>query len=646
LKTISSGDVILDKYEVTGVLGQGGMGRVYAALHRELGMPVALKFLLADAHEKPEIAERFLREGPTLGKLRSDHVARVLDMGTFDGARFMVMEHLTGHDLAEEIRQRGALLVPEAVDVLLQVCEAIHEAHALGIIHRDLKPSNLFVTRKSGALFVKVLDFGIAKSTVAEDLSLTAGTDVLGSPLYMSPEQHAATRSVDARSDVWSLGVVLYEMLAGRRPFVGKDLSAVRAAILRGRYAPLSEERPEIPAGLEEVVGEALAVNRDFRFPSVRAFAGRLAPFGTDAARASLAVIEGLEARPAAPSSRVGEAAAMAAPVGGGELTSSVPSTFAAITQGTGQPASRRRLWVAALVLGLVGVAAAMGVVRWRGAQAASTVQASACADGATSACETECAAHVPGRCNELALALEHGVGAPQDVVRAATLYETECDAGTPAACNSLAALYARGEGVKRNTVEAVKLYTGACNKGYARACVNLGSMHLSGDGVPKNEALGVNFFLRGCNAGEAQGCVNLSIAYGKGQGVPKDPAQAFHYAESACNSGNPRGCARVALAKVTGEGTTKDVKAGLGDLDAMCAKREAAGCEQLMGIYAKGLGPDVPAHPQRFRDAANKACVAGSKAGCDADRMLNLIDTSDSVGAQGSALLHPEGGQ
>ncbi|MGH7293393.1 MAG: serine/threonine-protein kinase [Polyangiaceae bacterium] len=272
------GNVIAGKYEITRVLGQGGMGVVVAARHRELGDLVALKFLRPSSSDKPESYARFAREARTANRIKNEHVARVYDAGTVDGCPFMVMEYLTGEDLAHVLRSRGPLPAAEAVDLLLQACEAIADAHNLGIVHRDLKPANLFLTTSAdGAPFVKVLDFGISKSEAPGDPSVTATAAVMGSPLYMSPEQLASSRTVDARADVWSLGVILYEMLAGTRPFAGESFALLSAAILRGTYAPVSELRPDCPPPLEQAIAGALARDREARLPTVPAFAAAIA---------------------------------------------------------------------------------------------------------------------------------------------------------------------------------------------------------------------------------------------------------------------------------------------------------------------------------------------------------------------------------
>jgi serine/threonine-protein kinase len=296
------GDVIAGKYEITRLLGQGGMGVVVAARHRELGDLVALKFLRPSYSERAESYARFAREARTANRIKNEHVARVFDAGMANGVPFMVMEYLTGEDLARVLRRRGALPAAEAVDLLLQACEAVADAHNLGIVHRDLKPANLFVTTSADGLpFVKVLDFGISKSTSLGDPSVTATAAVVGSPLYMSPEQLASSRTVDARADVWSLGVILYEMLTGTTPFAGESFATLAAAILRGTYTPVSKLRPDCPPPLEAAIAETLARDRGARLPTVAAFAARIAPCGSEAARASCERIERIAARVAPP---------------------------------------------------------------------------------------------------------------------------------------------------------------------------------------------------------------------------------------------------------------------------------------------------------------------------------------------------------
>src|SRR3984957_9184121 len=217
------GDVVGRKFVVEDVLGVGGMGVVLGARHVHLGQKVAVKLLLRSAAKHTDAVTRLLREARAAVDLQSTHVVRVMDVGTLDdGLPYMVMEHLTGSDLSAVLQQRKALPVEEAIDYALQAMEAIAEAHTVGLVHRDLKPANLFLTRRpDGSGLIKVLDFGISKATESSprDQSLTATAAIMGSPVYMSPEQLRSSKNVDARTDIWALGIILYELVSGRTPF-------------------------------------------------------------------------------------------------------------------------------------------------------------------------------------------------------------------------------------------------------------------------------------------------------------------------------------------------------------------------------------------------------------------------------------------
>ena len=283
-KLLEPGTILAGKYRVDGVLGKGGMGVVVAATHLALEQRVALKFLLPAALESPEATERFSREARAAVRLRSEHVARVLDVGQLEsGSPYMVMELLDGQDLADRLATKEPIPVAQAVDYVLQAGEAVAEAHALGIIHRDLKPRNLFLTQSvHGRPLVKVLDFGISKTVNGEELSLTRTSAIMGSPNYMSPEQLGRPRDVDGRSDVWSLGVILYELLAGRIPFRASTLTELCARVFQEEPDRLEKERPEVPVALADVVHRCLAKKLDVRFASVVEMAHALAPFTSD----------------------------------------------------------------------------------------------------------------------------------------------------------------------------------------------------------------------------------------------------------------------------------------------------------------------------------------------------------------------------
>ena len=295
---VRAGDVLAGKYRVDRVLGVGGMGVVVAARHLSLDERVAIKFLLPEAVGTPEAVARFVREARAAVRIKSEHVARVIDVGKLDsGAPYMVMEYLDGSDLAAWVAQRGKMAIEQAVEFLLQACEAIAEAHALGIVHRDLKPANLFVIRRpDGGLSIKVLDFGISKITTpgSPEMAMTRTSTIIGSPLYMSPEQMQSSRNVDARADVWSLGVILFELVTGRVPFEGEVLTELIAKILSTPPSPVRGFAPEVPPALEQVILRCLEKDRERRYATVGEFAAALAPFGPPRVAQSLERIHGV----------------------------------------------------------------------------------------------------------------------------------------------------------------------------------------------------------------------------------------------------------------------------------------------------------------------------------------------------------------
>ena len=273
------GSLVGGKYRVEGTLGEGGMGVILAATHVELGRKVALKLLRARRGGEDEA--RLYREARALSRLTSEHAARVLDVGRLDdGAPYLVIEHLEGSDLARVLRDLGKLPIADAARYVIQASNAISEAHDVGIVHRDLKPSNLFLTkRRDGSPCIKVLDFGISKveGDAPGDRTLTAPSTVLGSPWYMSPEQLTGNKRVDARTDVWALGVVLYELVTGAPPFDAETAAGVGARIAAGEPVKLRAARPDAPEALEHVVLRCLAKDPEGRYPSVDDMARDLA---------------------------------------------------------------------------------------------------------------------------------------------------------------------------------------------------------------------------------------------------------------------------------------------------------------------------------------------------------------------------------
>jgi serine/threonine protein kinase len=276
---LSSGTTLLGKYRVEEILGTGGMGRVVRAAHLYLNQPVAIKILLPQMAENAETVSRFLREGQSAANLRSEHIARVFDVGMIDHVPYMVMEYLDGNDLNQILRHHGPQSPPIVCDLMLQACEGIAEAHALGIVHRDIKPSNFFITRKpDGSMLLKILDFGISKTPV-NITELTGTQTVIGTPTYMAPEQMKSGRSADARSDIWSMGIVMYQLLSGRPPFLGESYAELVFKV--GADAPPPIQVP-LPAGLGELIFRCLEKDPRQRQQNVGELARMLAPFASD----------------------------------------------------------------------------------------------------------------------------------------------------------------------------------------------------------------------------------------------------------------------------------------------------------------------------------------------------------------------------
>ena len=280
----NAGTVLLGKYRVESLIGAGGMGYVLKAHHLELDQPVAIKCLLPELLNREDQVQRFSREARACSKLRGPHVARVMDVGRLpDNSPIIVMEYLEGADLGAIIKAHGAQDPAMAVDMLLQACEGLAEAHGAGIIHRDVKSSNFFIVQPPNQPpLLKVLDFGIATAPAGTS-DLTGDTTVMGTPDYMAPEQMRSTKDVDQRSDIWSLGVVLYELLDGTRPFRSETYASLCFAV--GMDPPEAMTQP-VPAGLQQIVLRCLAKPLAERYQTVAELAWDLVPFASDPALA------------------------------------------------------------------------------------------------------------------------------------------------------------------------------------------------------------------------------------------------------------------------------------------------------------------------------------------------------------------------
>jgi serine/threonine-protein kinase len=374
---VTVGNVLLGKYRVDEVLGSGGMGKVLRAWHVYLQQPVAIKILLQHVMDDAATVQRFLREAQATVKLRSEHIARVIDVSTLqDGTPLMVMEYLEGSDLNQILRAHGPQEAGVVVDLMLQACEGIAEAHAMGIVHRDIKPSNFFVTRRiDGTQLLKILDFGISKSRVSQNMELTGTQTIVGTPTYMAPEQMKNARTADARSDVWSMGVVMYQLMEGRPPYSGQSYAEL---VLKVGTEPVPPMHAKVQAVLHDTILRCLEKDPGKRVQSVAELAKMIAPFATDPIGGAFAV-ERIVRIAATRSSAQG----MRQRTDGGSMYPAplTPSNHGSVSHGSGQVTFQTRgsrAWIIAGAAALAIVAGVGGyivseVTRDRSAAAATT---------------------------------------------------------------------------------------------------------------------------------------------------------------------------------------------------------------------------------------------------------------------------------
>lgn len=362
---IQPGDRIADKYTVQAVLGEGGMGVVLAAVDTQLDRQVAIKVLSTENARNAQSLERFVQEARTAAKLENEHAVTIYDVGRLpDGSPYIIMELLRGADLSQVLELEGRLQVQDAVAFVIEACDAVAEAHRHGIIHRDLKPANLFLARlPDGTSRIKVVDFGISKMTAPgeQSLSLTQTSLVLGSPVYMSPEQLRCPKDVDSRTDIWALGAILHELLTGKPPFFADSITALTAKVLLESLPPPDPE-VRLPKHLDAVLRKALTKDRSLRYTTIAELVRALAPFAPVRSRELVERITRMNQLSS--STQMGLRAepdpALPAPV---RLFGKTPVSWGhSVVGAPGSTRRRRLLWAAAasLVLGGLGVLLAL----------------------------------------------------------------------------------------------------------------------------------------------------------------------------------------------------------------------------------------------------------------------------------------------
>jgi hypothetical protein len=342
--TFAPGTLLAGKFRVIRRLGEGGMGSVYEIEHELTKHRRALKMLHAAMAAMPSIVERFLREASAAGRVGNPHIAETFDAGVLEtGEPYLVMELLRGEPLSSRVA-RGPLLLHEVVDLIGQACVGVAAAHAAGIVHRDLKPDNLFVVDVEGRPFVKILDFGISKfdSSQTGGMALTKEGAAMGTPYYMSPEQIRGVGNLDARADVYALGVILYECLAGRRPFESDVLTHLAVLIHAGDHQPLEQIRSDLPPGFADLVRHAMASDREKRMQSAIELRQRLERYGQVSFRTQAVVGSSMPTPTAVPAR-------------------SLATSGIGVSMQTPAPTAKSQRGLLAAVLGVVGLAVVGG---------------------------------------------------------------------------------------------------------------------------------------------------------------------------------------------------------------------------------------------------------------------------------------------
>jgi serine/threonine-protein kinase len=516
-------------YQVTGKLGQGGMGVVYKARDAAIGRQVAIK-MMTGGYQDPELRERFTREARAAGNLQHANIVTIHELGDQDGTPYIVMEFLDGEPLDHVIAARRPMSLAEKLDIIVQVCQALEYAHQHGVVHRDIKPANVMVLKQGG---IKLVDFGIAR---LGGQKLTRTGTVMGTITYMSPEQINA-RPVDGRADVFSTGVMLYELASGRLPFEGEDTTQTMIKILSAPVPPIAG-LPDCPPELPKILERALAKDREERYPSAAEMAGDLVTIRDRvraAANAPTVVQGGAAPAPAETVVQGYAAAAAAASAGAGtrNLASAAPAPAETMVQG-----------YAAAVPAAPPQSTPPGSPAAAMAPAAAQTMPAAAAPAPVPAPQKKRTGSifiVAGLAVVLVIGgffgyrkFFAGPGATTEPGSAAPAATVEQVSAEEAARRGDAFL--NGTGVDKDPAKAAEWYRKAADQGHALAMSRLGTLYQFGLGVPRDPAEAFRLFTRAAEKREPKAILELAHAYRDGSGTEKDNVAAYQWYTIALN--------------------------------------------------------------------------------------------------------------
>ncbi len=673
-------------YKIVGELGKGGMGAVYVAEHSLIGKKVAVKVLLPKFSANADIVQRFFNEAKAAAMIQHSGICEVFDFGKLpSGEGYIVMEFLQGESLTARLKRDGVVPFAELVGIARQVAAAVGAAHAKEIVHRDLKPDNVYLLPDEAMPFgvrVKVLDFGIAKLAddgEPDEVKTQAG-ELLGTPFYMSPEQCRGAGEVDARSDIYALGCILYQMATGTVPFDAKGTGALIAAHIYEDPPPPRTIDANLAPALEKVILRALAKDVKDRQQTMDALVDELEaasiPPRTTGVVATAAPSRAEPPKATSPA----KPAQSAQSVQASQPTSPKPPPSSLPPLPPLASPARRNKMIGMVVAGVAAVAILIFAMRGKdrsagkgagGAAAIATDAAPVASVTPVDAAPLQPTADAaPLTCDAGDLAACVAIadrGALTDPAAAATLYKKACDGGVVDGCVRHGLAVERGRGVERDLSRAFAIYFEACDKKHADGCALLASMYEDGKGVNTDTSKAVALYSRACENGSGQGCTGSGVLHAMGQGVTIDAARAAGLFTRACELGDPVGCLRAGRAWQRGLGTAADAaKAKLTwvalqkELPPRCERGDARACEVLGIIRHQGLGAPADVSGAKLieracelgfaRACSESAAFAAMAAPNSAEKSRELVqkacDGGDDLGCALLARLLLQGGE